>query len=170
MTWKEISLKDRTKIYKQARALSPDLTYFDIRDIMDNGYDNWFTKLQKQRGEMAQDYDYRKFYSRNRDNAEAMLTGDPSAHFTDQYKLPNHPTFSNESIYNTRSTPGGNWVEHPNDKWEFQHSDFTMRHSDETLNYLKENDKNSISTYKGGIVLPNVYINGTQTIKNLINN
>ena len=159
MTWKELSLKERSKIYKEARAISPDLTYFDIRDIMDNGYGSWFDKLQKQRGEMAQDYDYRKFYSRNRDDAEAMLTGDTSAHFTDQYKLPNHPTFSNESIYNTTTTPGGNWVEHPNDKWEFQHSDFTMRHSDETLNYLKENDNNSISTYKGGVVLPEVTVN-----------
>ena len=36
MTWKELTLKERSKIYKQARALSPDLTYFDIRDIMNN--------------------------------------------------------------------------------------------------------------------------------------
>ena len=36
MTWKELSLKERAKIYKEARAISPDLTYFDIRDIMDN--------------------------------------------------------------------------------------------------------------------------------------
>ena len=36
MTWKELSLKERSKIYKEARAISPDLTYFDIRDIMDN--------------------------------------------------------------------------------------------------------------------------------------
>lgn len=36
MTWKELSLKERAKIYKEARALSPDLTYFDIRDITDN--------------------------------------------------------------------------------------------------------------------------------------
>ena len=36
MTWKELSLKERAKIYKEARAISPDLTYFDIRDIIDN--------------------------------------------------------------------------------------------------------------------------------------
>ena len=36
MTWKELTLKERASIYKQARAVSPDLTYFDIRDIMDN--------------------------------------------------------------------------------------------------------------------------------------
>ena len=36
MTWKELSLKERAKLYKEARAISPDLTYFDIRDIMDN--------------------------------------------------------------------------------------------------------------------------------------
>lgn len=36
MTWKDLTLKERASIYKQARALSPDLTYFDIRDVMDN--------------------------------------------------------------------------------------------------------------------------------------
>ena len=36
MTWKELTLKERSKLYKQARGLYPDLTYFDIRDIIDN--------------------------------------------------------------------------------------------------------------------------------------
>lgn len=36
---------------------------------------------------------------------------DSQEHFTDRYKLPNHPTFSNESIYSTPSTPGGSWSE-----------------------------------------------------------
>ena len=35
MTWKELTLKERSKLYRQARAMSPDLTYFDIRDAFD---------------------------------------------------------------------------------------------------------------------------------------
>ena len=36
MTWKELTLKERSKLYKQVRGLYPDLTYFDIRDLIDN--------------------------------------------------------------------------------------------------------------------------------------
>ena len=36
MTWKDLTLKERASIYKQARALSPDLTYFDIQDLFDS--------------------------------------------------------------------------------------------------------------------------------------
>ena len=35
MTWSELTLKERSKLYRQARAMSPDLTYFDIRDAFD---------------------------------------------------------------------------------------------------------------------------------------
>ena len=36
MTWKELTLKERASMYRQARAISPDLTYFDIRDLFDS--------------------------------------------------------------------------------------------------------------------------------------
>ena len=32
MTWNELTLKERSKLYRKARAMNPDLTYFDIRD------------------------------------------------------------------------------------------------------------------------------------------
>lgn len=37
-----------------------------------------------------------------------------NGHFPDTYKKPNHPTFSNESIYNgTEGMTGGRWLETP---------------------------------------------------------
>ena len=35
MTWSELTLKERSKLYRQARVMYPDLTYFDIRDAFD---------------------------------------------------------------------------------------------------------------------------------------
>jgi len=34
---------------------------------------------------------------------------DPTKHGTDKYKKPTHPTFSDESIYHSKETPGGRW-------------------------------------------------------------
>lgn len=75
-------------------------------------------------------------------------------HYTDKFKLPNHPTFSDESIYSNSNTPGGHW----RNDLHFEHSDFTFQHPDETLEYMKYADPDAVSTYKGGIVLPSVTI------------
>lgn len=49
------------------------------------------------------DYDMRGFYKSGESQSE-------NAHFPDTYKKPNHPTFSNESIYNgIDGHQGGQW-------------------------------------------------------------
>lgn len=35
----------------------------------------------------------------------------PNGHFTDQFKKPNHPTFSGESQYSNAQHPGGYWTD-----------------------------------------------------------
>jgi len=64
----------------------------------------------------SNDYDMRGYFM-------GKITGDPAAsssvdpsdlqlHFTDKWKMPNHPSFSNESMYDmTGQAPG--WVENP---------------------------------------------------------
>ena len=47
-------------------------------------------------------YDYYSFFKDKR-------VGNIEDHFPDTYKRPNHPTFSNESIYSTPEKPGGSW-------------------------------------------------------------
>ena len=48
-------------------------------------------------------YDLRGFWN-------AGETVDDTGHGTDRYKKPNHPTFSNESIYADQKNPGGVWA------------------------------------------------------------
>lgn len=53
-------------------------------------------------------YDYRAYY-KNRTKEQANEEWKLDNHLPDTYKLPGHPTFSIESIYSTRKTPGGTW-------------------------------------------------------------
>lgn len=50
------------------------------------------------------DYDYYSYYKN-----EGAIPNIKGSHFTDKYKLPNHKTFSNESLYSTPENPGGFW-------------------------------------------------------------
>ncbi len=51
------------------------------------------------------DYDMRGWWKENKDKP-APAAGQ---HFTDKYKKPNHPTFSDESVYSKGATTGGKW-------------------------------------------------------------
>lgn len=73
----------------------------------DDGYEKWRAKLPA-RLQSDADYDLRGFYRKNPNWSPDA----PDAHMTDEFKLPNHPTFSNESRYYNKSTErlGGHWA------------------------------------------------------------
>ena len=53
-------------------------------------------------------YDYRTYW-KNRTPEQMNDEWKLGNHLPDTYKMPGHPTFSIESIYSTRKTPGGTW-------------------------------------------------------------
>ena len=53
-------------------------------------------------------YDYRTYW-KNRTPEQMNDEWKLGNHLPDTYKKPGHPTFSTESIYSTRKTPGGTW-------------------------------------------------------------
>ena len=119
-------------------------------------YKDWKEKIKKYKNidiDNDKSYDYIGFYNENPERAYRLLKENSDTHFTDKYKTPLHATFSDESIYSNNRTKGGHWVKHPNNKWEFQHSDYTAEHLEDTNRYLQENDINSYATYKNGVVL-----------------
>ena len=65
----------------------------------------------------SQDYDMRGAWAQLGGNLPAQ-----GAHFTDQFKKPNHPTFSGGSQYSTPAQPGGNWTQLPDGRWAFMPS------------------------------------------------
>lgn len=74
-------------------------------------YQQWRQRLP---GDLQndEDYDLRGAYQAN---ARAAANG----HMTDQFKKPNHMTFSDGSQYSTPQTPGGRWIEDGKGGWVF---------------------------------------------------
>jgi hypothetical protein len=88
-----------------------------------------------------QDYDYDSWRKAN-PNAEMK----PGQHYPDTYKLPNHMTFSDESIYNgVGGAIGGHWDQDENDKWTFTAGPTNLQyHSKEELqDYFKKVEPDS---------------------------
>lgn len=110
-------------------------------------FQTWYSKVAKYKNlnpnpdADGQDYDYRGYW-RNEDRV-GILGSNPNAHFTDKYKQPSHPTFSNESIYSSPQTPGGTWIKGKG-TWLFKHNKFTARQADRTADYLNGTDEGFI--------------------------
>ena len=85
-------------------------------------------------------------------------TDTSSGHYTDEFKLPGHPTFSDESIYSNQTTPGGHW----HNDYHYEFSDYTFKNSDATLDYLNKYGPDVVTTYKGGVVLPSITVYGNK--------
>lgn len=102
----------------------------------------WYKSLSKHKGlnpdpdDKNQYYDYRAFWKENPELAERMLNDDPDAHFVDTYKLPGHPTFSNESKYGGREL-GGKWVVGDDGMGYYKPSPYTSSYIDRTIDYLR---------------------------------
>ena len=78
-----------------------------LSDVEEVKYQSWKSKLPKNL-QWEGDYDLRGLW---KENPNAVPS--PNLHFTDKYKLPNHPSFSDESIYFNPSTKkyAGKWIE-----------------------------------------------------------
>ena len=78
-------------------------------------------------------------------------------HYPDTFKLPNHVTFSNESMYSNAKTPGGNWMETDKGEYYFHPSAHNLKNTppDAMADYFKNYEKQG--TY---VVLPDGRIVG----------
>ena len=141
-------------------------------------FQQWYKEVRKlkpflpENPDDEKDYDYRMFYSKMPDAANALKAGDVNAHFNDIGKRPSHPTFSDESAYHTPETPGGHWsktgnkLPNGNDQWKFEHSDYTAKNMKKTTDYMKNNDDGSLAVYKGGVVLHEVEVTPKKSMEN----
>lgn len=104
-------------------------------------FQKWYAKLSEFKGlnpdpdDENQYYDYRTFWFENPEAAQKMLENDPEAHFTDRYKYPGHPTFSDESMYSDEEHPGGHW-ETVDGVGYYVPSEYTKSYVDRTIEYL----------------------------------
>jgi hypothetical protein len=107
-----------------------------------NRYNTELTPAEEQQflawaGDRARDvydYDLRGFWKSGEAFAE-------NGHGSDRYKKPNHPTFSDQSIYNGREgAVGGKWVDMGDGTWEFVATPTNLQYHDESdlLRYFDE--------------------------------
>ena len=85
------------------------------------------------------------------------LTGQ---HLTDEYKLPNHDTFSRYSQYSSPDLQGGQWQQGGTDRWQFSPSDVNYSvNSPQTLaDYFINRERKGTK-----VKLPNnIYAEGTR--------
>lgn len=93
----------------------------------DAGYQGWLKKYGIREDPT---YDTRAAF-------QAGLKPDSRGHLNDTYKLPNHPTFSDESIHSGQDgKAGGQWVQlapksrlHPEGTWEFRASPWNVQNT-----------------------------------------
>lgn len=120
-------------------------------------FKDWYGRLSEYKGlnpdpdDANQYYDYRGFWKENPELAERMLNNDPDAHFVDTYKLPGHPTFSNESKYGGREL-GGEWVVGDDGRGYYKPSPYTSSYIDRTIDYLSGTGEGII--YNGEYIMP----------------
>lgn len=118
-------------------------------------------------------YDYKRYFNYSPADAMKLAAYNPNArfenpnnHFTDRYKTPIHPTFSNESIYSNSATPGGVWLDN---QPVFVHSPYTAQHLDYTDDYLGYNVASGgpfeMSYYNGSYRIPTVEVIGRRRLE-----
>ena len=107
----------------------------------ENDFQKWYAKIAEYKGlnpdpdDAEQYYDYRTYWLENPEAAQKMLENDPEAHFSDRYKYPGHPTFSDESMYADEEHPGGHW-ETVDGVGYYVPSEYTKSYIDRTIQYL----------------------------------
>jgi hypothetical protein len=92
------------------------------------GYLDW--KAKNRPNDSGMDYDLRGAYL-------AQLNPDNRGHLDDEFKFPNHPTFSTGSKYSTEKTPGGEWKKLPSGQFYFEPSRW-MENDTERMKFLLE--------------------------------
>lgn len=83
------------------------------------------------------DYDLRGAW---KEIMSGTMSEDERGHLGDKYKKPNHVTFSTQSKYSTKETPGGTWEQDENGQVSYTPSDHVLRlHGKEKLKGYFEN-------------------------------
>lgn len=114
-------------------------------------FQNWLKEQSQARGrDLSKDlrnYDLRGYFN------EAGGAQTDGGHLPDKFKKPNHPTFSDESIYNGTATPdggeyqGGKWEGDDKSGWTFQPSlnmAATPKAQEELRQYFQEFEPDAV--------------------------
>lgn len=107
------NLPKRFSIYKNQTIQQTPF----VDQLYEQQFQNWYKQLATQKGlslnpdDPEHAYDWRAYFENKTPVMDVESIG--LGHYPDTYKLPNHETFSNESIYSNPLRPGGKWINEP---------------------------------------------------------
>jgi hypothetical protein len=137
---KAIKKKQQGGVMQQdaTKMVEPDLNDKIMNDS-NHGYTKWLASLPSRLNE-SNDYDLKGYFDKY---GPVKIQGEQ--HLTNEFKKPNHVTFSNESIYNNPEHQGGEWRKAKDDKWEFVASPWNIKNVgiNSLQTYFKQNEPNS---------------------------
>lgn len=96
------------------------------------------------------DYDYAAFKASGMDQAD-------NGHYPDTFKLPNHITFSDQSMYHgVDGNEGGQWNQLEGDRWSFTPgaTNFKNHSLPEMIDYFKKYEPGNVLNAVAGDVVP----------------
>lgn len=99
---------------------------------------NWANAQSRDVSNDKYDYDIQGWW---KNNPNVNLNG---SHLTDNFKKPNHPTFSNQSQYHgIDGNEGGSWDKRSNGSWNFTPGNTNLQHytHDELNGYFNRVEK-----------------------------
>jgi hypothetical protein len=114
----------------------------DLAPDKEAAFQGWMRNQSKSVGRNVgkdlYDYDLRGWWQKN--NGPDLSGG----HLNDEFKKPNHPTFSDQSQYHgTDGMQGGHWDQQPGDKWSFTPGSTNVYSPQELKDYFKRVEPDS---------------------------
>lgn len=130
--------------FPRAKNYAKDGTVVGMDEDGNNvDFDDYYATVPENKSDTS-NYDLKTAYANlPYETMKEFAEGD--AHLPDTYKKPSHPSFSNESIYSTEETPGGEWGGNDDDGWSFTPSAFNVEQAggfDKVENFFSEQDSN----------------------------
>ena len=112
-------------------------------------YKDWLAYKSKLEGKDLsadeQDYDLQSYFNNLKYNDKNYVPK-KGIHLEDTYKKPNHPTFSNQSMYSIPGIQeGGTWSSNKEGKWAFKPSELNLKNmpAEQMQQYFSEADPNA---------------------------
>jgi hypothetical protein len=114
-------------------------------DNVKPAYEDWYKTVPAEKNS-TESYDLRAAYDHFPYEEMQAYATDPKKHLSDRFKMPNHITFSDQSVYHTPETPGGVWSQDENKAWHYTPSAFVVQKqgADKLKQYFAEREPNSI--------------------------
>lgn len=95
--------KNAQNLSRFKASINPEDYRTKLSDKEQKEFDKWANEMRKSGGihpqDNFQDYDMQGFWKNEVLKKTNLAGGNVEAHFTDKYKMPNHASFSNESMY-----------------------------------------------------------------------